>query len=318
VEAAFTLQSSSLAAAIGQYLKAAQLMDTSLMPGARKVDAINRAELDGGYQSIHRVSVIQTGLVWLTGLAMLAVLLRVQFFLSERMRRTLNPLCLVATLLVAGLLLYTSHALSAASQQIEVVKSDAFESLHLLWQAKAVAFEANAMESRFLLDRQGAAKHQAKFVELADQIASDGPKLLEAAKASRDLKPPQPLSGFLADELRNVTFYGEREAAVDAVDWWVKYREIERQVWALEAAGQHDKAQEKCLGKNAGQSNWAFNGFVGAVDRTLDINQKAFDEASASGFAGLRNFEVIASVTGLIAALAFLFGVLPRIREYTA
>jgi len=318
VEAAFTLQSSNMTAAVAQYLKAAQLMDVSLMPGARNVDAINRKELDEGYKSIQRVSLIQTALVWITGLAMLAVLLRVQFFLSERMRRTLNPLCLLATLMIGGLLFYTTFALSTSTHQIEVVKSDAFESLHLLWQAKAVAYEANAQESRFLLDRQGAAKHQARFVELANQIAEGGTKLLDAVKTSRTAKPSTAIKGLLADELRNVTFYGERESGVDAVVWWAKYRDIEAKIWGMEVAGQHDKAQEIAHGSEPGQSNWAFNGFISAIDSTLAINQKAFDEASNRGFAILQHFEATASVIGLMAALACLFGVLPRIREYTA
>ena len=165
-------------AAVVQYLRAAQLMDESLIPGAQKVDEINRNELNRSYESVGRISLFQRVLVWLTGLGMLAILLRAQFYLSNRMRRTFNPLCLVATALTAGLLLYTNQVLSTASHEIDVVKADAFESVHLLWKTKATAYGANAKESRFLLDKQGAASHLATFDALTSAISSDPAKLV--------------------------------------------------------------------------------------------------------------------------------------------
>ena len=126
------------------------------------------------------------------------------------------------------------------------------------------------------------------------------------------------MTGFLAEELRNITFAGERGAAVKTVEWWSKYMQIDGRIRALERAGQHDQAILLCLGEGADQSNWAFNGFINALDATLEINQKEFDKASQRGFEALSGFEVIAPILGLLAALACLFGVLPRIREYSA
>lgn len=311
VEAAFTLQNGNAPAALSKYLSAAQLLDKTLMPGARTVDKINRDELDTSYRTISRNSKIQFALVWLAGLGMLAVLLRVQFFLSARTRRTLNPLCVLATAIALGLLLYTHHALSTVSHELKVVKADAFESIHAVWQAKAAAFEANAQESRYLLDKQGAVEHQTRFETLAQAIASDPEQLVK-------LKNNAPTStGLLADELRNTTFAGERKAALIAVEWWAKYIQVDTRIRALERSGQHEQAVQLCLGEETGQSNWAFNGFISALDEVLKINQTAFDQAAASGFEALDKFEWIAALMGLTAALACLFGVLPRIREYS-
>lgn len=315
VESAFTLQNSNPAAGLTRYLSAALLMDKSLLPGARNIDKINRDQLDASYQTIGRNSTIQLGLVWLAGLGLLVVLLRIQFFLSERMRRTLNPLCIVSMILAAGFLLYTHHALTTVTYEIKVVKADAFESIHALWQTKAKAYEANAQESRFLLDRQFAASHEKRFNQLAKEISNDPEKLLAATIKTG---PPADATGFLADELRNVTFSGERAAAAKAVDWWTKYIQIDLRIRALELAGQHDQALQLCLGEEANQSNWAFNGFIGSLDDVLKINQSEFDQALASGFNVLSGFEITAPVMGLLAALACLFGVLPRIREYSA
>ena len=317
VEAAFTMQYTGASAAVPHYLKAAELMDEKLIPAAREIDTINRGELDKSYSSIQRISVIQTILVWMTGLALIAILLRVQFFIGDRMRRTLNPPCLLATFLAAGLLLYTNHALSAATHQIEVVKADAFESLHSLWQAKALAYEANAQESRYLLDKPGAARHKARFAEIASLMAND-PMRLVALTNGTNGKLPVELKGLLVEELRNITFTGERDAAVGAARWWAQYVEIDRKIQVHEAEGQHDKALALCLGEGEGQSNRAFNEVIRNIDKTLEINQQAFEEASRLGFNALSRFEVIAPVIALIAALLCLFGVLPRIREYSA
>ena len=317
VEAAFTMQNFGGSAAVVQYLKAAELMDASLLPAARKLDDLNRSELDGSYGSIVKISLIQRVLVWLIGLAMLVALFRLQFFLSERMHRTFNPLCVIATVLTAGLLLYTNNALSTASHQIEVVKSDAFESVHLLWKAKATAFEANAQESRFLLDKPGALSHQAYFDGVSKAISNDPAKLLGMVNTFQKLRPTGDMKGFLADELRNITFAGERDWAIKAVEWWLKYVQIDARIRALERSGQHDQAVQLCLGEEANQSNWAFDGFIKALDQSLDLNQKEFDHAAQRGFDALSRFEMIAPVMGLVAALACLFGVLPRIREYS-
>ena len=312
VEAAFTLQNVNAAAALSKYLSAAQLLDKTLMPSAKNVDKINRDELDASYKTISRNSEIQLILVWLTGLGMLAVLVRVQFFLAGRMRRTLNPLCLLATLLTAGLLLYTHHTLSIVSHEIDVVKKDAFESIHTLWQAKAVAYEANAQESRYLIDKQGAADHLIHFEDLAKAISSDPNRLFLQKEKARDI------TGFLADELRNLTFDGERKAAFNAIDWWAKYIQIDARIRDYERAGQHDQALNLCLGEEPNQSNWAFDGFIKSLNELLKINQDAFDRAAAKGFDAMERFEWIAAILGLAAALACLFGVLPRIREFSA
>lgn len=314
VEAAFTRQSTAASGTVAEYLKAAQVMDMALIPGAKKVDDLNRKELDASFESIGRVSLMQRTLVWLTGLGMIAVLLRLQFYLSERMRRTLNPLCVVATVLAAGLLLYTNHALSTASHETTVVKSDAFESIHLLWKTKAAAYQANALESRYLLDRQSAAKHQAGFDKLALEISNDPGPLARLGQS----KPTAGMKGYLAEELANITFESERDAALNVAVWWNDYMQIDARIRALERAGQHEQAVKLCLGEERNESNWAFNGFIKALDHTLEINQNEFNRAAQNGFEALKQFEMIAPILGLIAALSCLFGVLPRIREYSA
>jgi hypothetical protein len=318
VEAAFTLQSTKAPAlALAQYLSAANLMDNSLIQVARKVDVLKRKELDDGYRRINEVSLIQRTIVWITGILLMVILLRIQFYLTERMRRTLNPLCLLATLFAAVMLLYTNHALSVADDHTKIAKESAFDSIHALWLAKAMAYEADTRESRYLLDQKNADAQDRAFREIASQISNDPVQLLAAVKKSGK-NPPESSKGFLAHELRNITFYGERAAAIKTVEAWIAYLAIDDSIRRFEQAGQHDKALELCLGNGENQANWAFDRFINALDQTIDINQTQFDKSASLGFEALNNYEIVGPVMALLAVLACFFGVLPRIREYSA
>jgi hypothetical protein len=120
----------------------------------------------------------------------------------------------------------------------------------------------------------------------------------------------------MADELNNITFEGEGEAARETLIRFGRYVAIDSRIRDLEAHGSHRDAIELCTGTAVGQSDWAFNQFDDELGRTLKINQDAFDESVTAGFAALRNFDLKASIFAAILALLCLGGLLQRIREY--
>jgi hypothetical protein len=61
-------------------------------------------------------------------------------------------------------------------------------------------------------------------------------------------KNPQ-FKGYLADELRNITFTGEREAALAAVQTWSRYSESDQQTAVLETNYRHADAVSLHLSK---------------------------------------------------------------------
>src|SRR5262249_8119446 len=243
----------------------------------------------------------------------------VQVFLTRRMHRVLNPLLLVATVITGLFWLYTMQAILSGRHQLKVATEDAFTSIHALWQARAVAYSMNADESRYLLDSAQAQRHESAFFTKAAKLAQvPAGQSFETLTVAGPGKFPAGFTGYLADELNNITFVGEREAAVATVRAFGTYLAIDKDIRRLEQHGQHQAAIRLCLSRNPGESNWAFDRFDEALGKTLEINQQAFDTAVARGFRAVAGFSVIAPVGVIGIALSALFGLLPRLREYSS
>jgi len=165
-----------------------------------------------------------------------------------------------------------------------------------------------------------ATKHEQTFVtkvaKLADiPNAETFKRVVSSLTSSGETKAG--FNGLFADELNNITFKGEREAAIATLVAFGTYFEIDRQIRQLEQSGNHDAAIALCIGSNQGQSNWAFDRFDSALDKTLEINQQAFDRAVSQGFKDLEGFEITAPIILSAIALLTLFGLLPRTKEYS-
>ena len=300
------------------YRQANLLMHQTLLPAADALDKANADPLADAYGRQKTASAGTRGVVWAAGLLLLTILLATQVWLSRRTRRTLNPLLLAATALGFVFLALTVGRLGEASGHLKVAKEDAFDSIHALWQARAVAYDANADESRWLIDRSHAREYQEAFFQKSAQIAAipEGYTYTTVAASSQSLPPG--FHGFLADELRNVTFPGEQDEATGVLRDYGQYAAIDGQVRSLENAGHSAEAVALCTGYAPGQSNEAYGRFDDALGRTLDINQKAFDGAVGAAFADLSALPILAPVAMLALALLSWLGLRPRLREYEA
>jgi hypothetical protein len=130
-----------------------------------------------------------------------------------------------------------------------------------------------------------------------------------------------PFSGYLANELNNITFVGEREAALSAATYWAKYLALDGQIRSLERAGDHAGAVALDIGTNEGQSNWAFDTYDQYVGQLIDINRKEFDNSIQQIFSDLGGATSLGADTflpilSLFIALLVWFGLQPRIAEY--
>ena len=318
VQKARDLHTGDNSGAVTAYRDGAGVMDTVLLPAADALDKANNDVLERTYRSEDFRSSGSRLFIILMMVITLGALGLAQTILSQRMHRTFNPLLLTATLLVLLATLFALHDLSKSHQSLRVAKEDAFTSIHALWRARATAYAANTDESRYLLDATHAADHQNSFLAnagaLARQPAELDPAQLQAAL--REGHHVDGFSGYLADELNNVTFTGEREAALETLTAWQRYLAVDAQIRQLERTGQHKKAIELCIGSNPGQSDWAFQQFDEALGRTLAINQTAFDDAVSQGVSALRGLELETGVAALLVALLVVAGFAPRIREY--
>ncbi len=305
-------------AKVDAYDQAADVLDATLLPAADALDAANNDELEKTYAAQSFRSAAARALLAVVGLLVLLSLGIAQLFLSRRMHRTFNLPLLGATLLALLLGMHVWGALARSHEQLRVAKEDAFTSIHALWRARALAYAANSDESRYLLDPGHASGWQQAFTSKANQLATlppglDGPQLMAAAREGHKLDG---FAGYLADELNNITFAGEREAALDTLASWQSYVAIDGQIRSLERSGQHRAAVALCTGVNAGQSNWAFDRFDRALDTTLATNQAAFEAAVNRGFSDLQGLEWQACAGAAALALLVLLGFAPRLKEY--
>ena len=304
--------------AMEDYRAAAKLLDGSLLPAANALDQANHDVMERTYSRQATTSFAARAFVLLTGLLALAAMVIVQMFLSRRTRRTFNPLLLLATLLLLGVTGWALAVMGDEQSDLKVAKEDAFTSIHALWRARAVAYEAKSDESRLLYDPASAALDQGLFTQNVDTLA-ELPPSETAAQVVAQLGTGghvQGLKGYSADELNNTTFIGEREAALKTFDDFENFVSTEAEVGRLERNGQVRQALELCLGPGAGQSAGAFEVFDRSLEKTLSINQTAFDQSVQGGLGELQAGEIKASVTLTLIAVLIFLGFTPRIREY--
>jgi hypothetical protein len=319
VARAWVLHQRKDAGFLAQHRAADRIMAGTLLPAADDLDRANRDALDRGYADARRSSGWALAGVVLAGLALLGVLAATQLFLTRRTHRLLNPGLVAASALALGFLIYAVVVFSARERSLKLAKEDAFQSIHDLWRARAAAYDANGDESRWLLDRRRRADYQkdfdAKVARLINPLPQGSAYEKLVAEVQRHAKPTG-FKGYLAEELGNITFAGERAAALAALQTFLAYVTIDARIRSLERADQHDAAVALCLGEKPGESNWAFARFDEALGKTIQINQDEFDAAVERSFRSLGAFDLAAPLAALgIAVLAF-FGLLPRLREY--
>lgn len=300
------------------YREAAEIMDKTLLPAAENLANANLEQLNKSYDREQFAAGRSLFFVIISGLLLMGTLVGIQLFLNYRMRRILNPMLLAASAIAFIFLGYTIQAFLASSYHLKVAKQDSFKSLYLLRQSRSIAYSANAAESRYLLDTTRAAIHEQSFFDKVDNIAKLPNNQTFETVATTVLRGEKVwgVTGLMADALNNITFDGEKNAAVASLNTFDTYYKIDKQIRQLQQSGKRAEAITLCTGYKPGQSNWAFEQFKDAHQKFLDINQEQFDVAIAKGFKDVENFEIISPVTASAIALLTLFGLLPRIKEY--
>jgi hypothetical protein len=313
------------AAALDYYQQATDLMQTGILPTVGSLTNVSSGELTATYQAGRDTALAGTVAVAAVGALLVAVLVALQLFLARRYRRVVNPALAAATLLAVALTALAATRLSSTSDDLTVAKQDAFNSILALTQARAVGYEANANESRYLVDPARAAQYQQAFLSNSQQLAGVGPVAqlsgygpalaADVAAYQRDNSDVR-FGGYLGAEFHNITFPGERQAAVATLLAYQQYQQDDRTLRAL-AKQNLAAAVAYDVGTARGQSDWAFNQYDAALSSVLAINQRAFTAALQAGQGEVSGWDLGFPAAGavLIAALT-LAGVRPRLAEY--
>lgn len=312
------------AAALAYYRQATDLMRTGILPTVSSLTSVNAGRLDASYQSGESAATTGIVLVVVAGILLLAALVLFQLFLTRRFSRIVNPALAAATVLTLGVTIAAAVHLGADKTHLTVAKVDAFDSVLALSQGRAVSYDANADESRYLVDPGRAAQYQQAFQTESQQLANVGNVGIfgyDAAlatdisaydKNNGDVR----FGGYLGAEFSNITFPGERAAAVRTLLAYQAYERTDRELRAM-AKTNLAAAVAFDIGTAPGQSDWAFNRYSAALSSVIAINQNAFTAAVAAGEGGgVWNGTLPAVAAALLAALVLL-GVRPRLAEYS-
>jgi hypothetical protein len=304
--------------AVATYRDALNQLHNALLPAADALAKANSDALNRRNGELNVWTTLLTVLTTLTGGLLLVVLIATQVFLSQSMRRTLNPPLLVSTLLTIGMLVLILRAFSAVHEDVRAARDDAFASLSALWQARAVAYDANSDESRWLFDREHHTELEKAFFDKTAQLlklpAGQSYEAMAAATSAPSL--PSGVTGFFAQELGNITFPGEREAAQEMVRTFGVYYVNDGRIRSLETAGNHAEAVRFCISMAPGDSNWSYAQFDNALDKTISINQQAFDNRIEQGFSRIQGYDIGIPLAILVLGATALIGIRPRLREY--
>jgi hypothetical protein len=312
------------AASLGYYRQATAMMQANVLPAVASLTSVSAAELDATYQRGRTTALTGIIVVTATGLVVLAVLATLQAYLAVRYRRLMNPALIAATVITLGLTAAAASQLGAEAGHLKVAKQDAFDSIIALTQARAVGYDANADESRYLVDPGQAAQYQQAFLTKSQRLAAVGDVGIfgyDAALAAdigayRANNADVRFGGYLGAEFRNITFPGERAAAVRTL---LAYQAYERDDRALRALAKQNLTAAVAfdIGTAQGQSDWAFNQYDVALSSVTAINQDAFAGAVQAGQGGADGWNgVIPAAAAAAIAAGIVIGMWPRLAEY--
>jgi hypothetical protein len=297
---------------------------TGLLKSALDLAGANHDGLTAGYGDAMATQGRDLLLVVLAGVLLLVSLVGLQLFLAQRMRRALNLPALAATGLTLALTIGAVATLGANDQHLKVAKQDAYDSVYALRVARATAFDANADESRYLVDPERAQQYQQAFLGKSlsltsfpqpATIATYDAALAPVVTQVRQGRTPE-LGGAFGTALHNITFAGEPAAAAAVMETWAVYQRGDRTLRADATSGRMSEAVRLDTSPAPGDSDGEFSAFDAALGRWIQVNQDAFDQAVAAGVGNLNGWNLYPALGAVLVVGLTFFGLRPRIGEY--
>ncbi|MFF6808024.1 hypothetical protein [Streptomyces sp. NPDC012616] len=215
-------------------------------------------------------------------------------------------------------------ALGPLEVDVRGARRDAFDSVVALSRARALAYDANADESRYLLDPQRRDQYARAFLAKSQELYGIKGATLSTYDAGlattwkayeSDPRDPR-FTGEFRRELDNITFPGERAAAERTVQTYAVYQRDDRRIRALLAAGKEQQAVEFCMGWEPGTSNADFGAWTAALDKVTGINKAHFTDSVREGRSSVA--DLLPWTGGLLLTAFFLtaLGLRPRLAEF--
>lgn len=308
------------------YRQATDLMKSGVLPAAARLIQANASMLDRTYRTEHAAARHTEAEVAVLGVLLLATLLALQILFARRTHRMVNPALAAACVLAAVFAAAGVGLFGGEAGHLRVAKKDAFDSVLALTQARAISYDANADESRFLVDPERAARYRQAFLEKSQRLAllpgadlrSYDDRLEGAVRRYQGDHRDIPFGGFYGRAFHNITFPGERERAEKTLELYRLYQLDDRVMRAKAATGNLRAAVEFNTGYAPGNSNHDFTAYDQALASLTELNQRHFDASIRDGRRALRGWNAIPPIAAFALVALVLLGVRPRLAEYRA
>jgi hypothetical protein len=283
--------------ALVDYRRATDLLQSRLLPGSRRLVSSNDRAFEAEYLAGRSALTGQLLAAAALGLLLLVALGGLQWYLTRSFRRVLNPSLLAATACALLAVLLGIQMLTSSEAHLRGARRDAFDSVVALSRARAIAYDANADESRYLLDPGRRDNYAQSFLAKSQQLYG----LKGAALSSYDADLALTWQAYESDhhdlrftgefrrELDNLTFPGERAAAERTVRAYAVYQRDDRKIRALLAAGKEKEAVEFGMGWEPGTSNAHFGTWMATLDKVTDINRQHYAASVQAGRSDVRS-----------------------------
>jgi len=337
------------ASVLGEYRRSYELLEKELVPAAIALNAANDGVLQATYEVQKTASLRMLLLTLVVGGALVSLLVVTQAYVTRSFRRHLNPALALATVMTAVFICYTFFQFVSHSLHMKGVKQDSYDSVAALLDMRADVYEANAAESRWLLDTQTRAKHERTFREYTAKLVSfSGGQTFEKAYAiaqrrnalmadrmkkgddpvtaglyARAELPLDGMDGALKKALDNITFpdadpvKDEPTQSAETLRTFGVYYGLDARIRQHELAGNHAEAVRFCLSMKESESNWAFFKFDQSLGNWLKLNEDWMNRYTEAAFADMAGLQYAAPVVSALVAVLVFIGLRPRIREYS-
>jgi len=333
---------------LSEYRKGYKMFKEEIVPAANALNAANNSVLQATYEAQKRASQQMLILTLVVGSALILLLIVTQVYVTRHFRRMLNPALALATAVAVAFVCYTASAFVSHAHNLQGVKQDSYDSVAALLDARADAYEANAAESRWLLDWQMRAEHERTFFEYAGKLATfsngqtfekaytiaqrrkalmaerlkKGDKPVTAGLDARTASPLDGMDGALRKALDNITFpdanplKDEPTQSAETLRTFGVYYSLDAKIRELELAGRHADAVAFCLSMQEGKSNWAFFKFDESLEHWLQLNEDWMHRYTAAAFSDIAGLQYAAPVLSLLIAVLVFLGLRLRLKEY--
>jgi hypothetical protein len=324
------------------YRQATDLMRLELLPKASNLTLDNAVIVRNTYED--RYSSAQSGFLWVmaAGGALLGILLGLQLYLAMSFRRILNPGLALATLASAVLLALAGGLVSTEAEHLRVAKRDGFDSVLGLSRARAMSHDANADQSRYLIDERWADRYEQVYLDKSKQLvgveaSNTGAYLgaLDRALARRyGADGTVSFVGLYGRELallrsaddtglgsggdtRTGQSRAAKLAALETV--FARYRQFQRddrRMRDLVKQGTRRDAIVFRVNRGEGGAAYGFDGYDRAVVALTEMHRQTFAARISAGERALRGWNVQLPAAAIIIIMLVLLGVRPRLAEY--